>query len=527
MMCKLRNRYLISWYHPHHKSIKERLNAMSLSSFAPKFAIYDVTPVENLFLLEFMPFAPGDYVRVYLYGLMQCHHPDADSSPESAARALRMKPEEVLNAFRYWEQKGLVTGVSDNPPRFCYENVRGAMAIDEQKEQSAAYKFRDFNNELQSILGLLHPREFTKAMEWVEDLGLGTDVVLCIVREKYDQLTQGGKKNRTLPYLFKTFETCALDFAERGIRTSEDATRELSRGKPEYKLASKVLDYFRFQRAPTVAELELAAKWLGEWKLGEGAVLAALKQTVGSSSPSFAYLDRILERHSATGEGAADVEASIERDKLLFDLCRQILAELIGPHAHAPTADQRAQLQTWLNQGFEPEALTRAAIRCNRSGRRTFDQLEVEIALWHSLGITTEAKAEEYNQQMQALRKFTAEIFSRAGLDKRPTDTELTQIRTWRESLNDPLVLFAADCANGLKLPLRAMAKNLADWKAQSISTVEEAQALRKNRPARESSPSPTPRPPQQTYQQRTYEPGFFEDFFADLDGHPKESDPE
>ena len=36
---------------------------MPLSSFSEQYAMYDVTPVENLFLLEYMPYAPGDYAK--------------------------------------------------------------------------------------------------------------------------------------------------------------------------------------------------------------------------------------------------------------------------------------------------------------------------------------------------------------------------------------------------------------------------------------------------------------------------------
>ena len=51
---------------------------MGLFAFDNQFAMFDATPVQNQFILEYMPAAPGDYVKVYLYGLMQCHHPGTD-----------------------------------------------------------------------------------------------------------------------------------------------------------------------------------------------------------------------------------------------------------------------------------------------------------------------------------------------------------------------------------------------------------------------------------------------------------------
>ena len=100
---------------------------MALAAFSDNFALYDVTPVENIFLLEYMPYAPGDYVRVYLYGLMLCRYPDREGTAESMAKALNMEAGQVLDALRYWEKKGLLEGVGDNPPRFLFRNVRSAM----------------------------------------------------------------------------------------------------------------------------------------------------------------------------------------------------------------------------------------------------------------------------------------------------------------------------------------------------------------------------------------------------------------
>ena len=150
---------------------------MALAAFSDNFALYDVTPVENIFLLEYMPYAPGDYVRVYLYGLMLCRYPDREGTAESMGKALNMEAGQVLDALRYWEKKGLLEGVGDNPPRFLFRNVRSAMQDLPPREENPAYAYSDFNNRLQALFGILHPQQFTMAIEWVEDLHLPAEVV--------------------------------------------------------------------------------------------------------------------------------------------------------------------------------------------------------------------------------------------------------------------------------------------------------------------------------------------------------------
>ncbi len=59
-------------------------------SFDDQFTMFDVTPVENQFILEQLPGARGDYVKVYLYGLLYCYHPKEETSLDSMARDLDM-----------------------------------------------------------------------------------------------------------------------------------------------------------------------------------------------------------------------------------------------------------------------------------------------------------------------------------------------------------------------------------------------------------------------------------------------------
>ena len=63
--------------------------------FDERYAMFDVTPVENQFILELLPGARGEYVKVYLYGLMKCYHPEADSNLDEMAHELNMTPEEI------------------------------------------------------------------------------------------------------------------------------------------------------------------------------------------------------------------------------------------------------------------------------------------------------------------------------------------------------------------------------------------------------------------------------------------------
>ena len=69
------------------------------------------TEIENLFISEFLPDAPGDYVKVYLFGLMYARYGQPIDT-HKLARRLELSENEIEEAWIYWESRGLVKTVS-------------------------------------------------------------------------------------------------------------------------------------------------------------------------------------------------------------------------------------------------------------------------------------------------------------------------------------------------------------------------------------------------------------------------------
>ena len=49
------------------------------------------TEVDNVFLSEYLPDTPGDYVKVYLYGLFLCQNSGSDIPFDKFAKKLNLK----------------------------------------------------------------------------------------------------------------------------------------------------------------------------------------------------------------------------------------------------------------------------------------------------------------------------------------------------------------------------------------------------------------------------------------------------
>ncbi len=68
------------------------------------------TTLQNAFILHHMPEAPGNYVKVYLSGLMRCFGSRTDqwASASTIAEEQNLCPKTVRRAWQHWEEKGLV-----------------------------------------------------------------------------------------------------------------------------------------------------------------------------------------------------------------------------------------------------------------------------------------------------------------------------------------------------------------------------------------------------------------------------------
>ena len=74
------------------------------------------TPIENIFINDFMPMANGTYVKVYLLGYKYAHDRDEkiEVNNQIIAKHLEIPLEDVLRAWDFWESKGIIKKIVVN-----------------------------------------------------------------------------------------------------------------------------------------------------------------------------------------------------------------------------------------------------------------------------------------------------------------------------------------------------------------------------------------------------------------------------
>ncbi len=481
---------------------------MSTFSFAENAVMFDSTPIENLFLLEYLPTAPEAFLRVYLYTRVLALHPELGDSLQQIALTLRMEEDTVFQAFVYWEQKGLVRRLTDRPPTYELLPLRADSPVALSPLERDYYRYRDFNASLQSLFGekVIESHEYRIANDWLNVLGLDEAAVVRLV--KYGIATSRSRDSVPSPEsVFKRMDKLAAKWADEGCRTLEDVERAIAEQEGVNAVAQAVLKRFSLRRKPTLDELACVKRWTGEWNYTEDQILEACGETTKARTPSFGYLDSILKNR-------------LDDDQAFWDDLAEALKELDSPQAK-PTPEVLKRYAALRRGGFDREAIQLAAARCHERKKTRFEDVEKLLSRWAEAGVYTGDAARAYVDDMRRKAEAVAALLEAAGSEKRPSMGDLALYDGWTAKHDAALIAFAAACVKGQYLPLEKMDALLGEWEAGGVKTVEEAESWRKaHKSDRKSSGQGGTQPanPALEYSQREYkEEDFGDDFYFDV----------
>ncbi len=261
------------------------------------------TAVENVFINEFIPDAPGDFVRVYLFALMYADI-RMSMSHEDVAKQLSLPVEEVLRAWTYWEGRGVIRKhYSDPADRLHYKvefvdlkeqiygkngksknkkcqmpaNLEGIMSDEELKKMYSR---------IEQITGrLFQGKEPAAIMDWIRDYGVSPEFILFA----YEYCTKNRNNNR-LNYVAAVVK----EWAGMGLKTVADIEAHLQETDNRHYLYKRVMKALGFMRNPTEEEKRIMDTWFDDFSLGIDRVLEACKKTSGISNPNINYVNTVL-----------------------------------------------------------------------------------------------------------------------------------------------------------------------------------------------------------------------------------------
>lgn len=346
------------------------------------------TPVDNRFILDYLPHADLNCVRVYLYGLMLCSA--GASASADLGDALGLSDAAVKDAYVYWQEQGLVQIRGEEPLIVEY--------FDLEPTKEGGVVPGKYAGLVSALGSLIAPRQFDfrelrHVYDWIEVFGLDEGAVLELVAHCMDL------KGRRVSMNY--IDAVARTWSEAGVTTRETARAAIERYDLKKHGASDVLRQWNKLRKPTLDEMALYEKWIGEWGFTPEAILAALPKLTVSGTPNFVYLDELLSNLRREGQTSAPEMARADAKAAEEIAFARLVFERAGKLEPA-TRTQRAQISMYLNDfGMPRELLLFGAEQC-RGANEPFGMMKKLWNEWHEQKITSiEAARAKLESQIQ------------------------------------------------------------------------------------------------------------------------------
>ena len=317
----------------------------------------DFTMISNCFIDQYMPEAPGNYVKLYLY-LVRQSYTDLELSMEALADTFICNEGDLIRGMRYWQNRNLLhLEVNENneivsielqtcKPNPSYkkpvdttdltktvknvknvlskerraadnlssiqveepENTRIDIKVDKQipAPERPSYSPDDISrlNEEKTVQTILYvaetmlERNLTSTdTNWLlyfyDQLGFDEDLITYLI----DYCLENSHSN--INYI----KSVALAWAKDGIKTEEEAKHKVEENRLFNKNIYPIMKALGINnRNPATEEEEYIKRWTSDYCFPMNIIIEACNKTIQAiSKPSFKYADSILNRWKKLG----------------------------------------------------------------------------------------------------------------------------------------------------------------------------------------------------------------------------------
>ncbi|GMG98030.1 DnaD domain protein [Tepidimicrobium xylanilyticum] len=293
------------------------------------------TPIENIFINDFMPMANGTYVKVYLLGYKYAYDKDSNIHVDNRtiAKHLDIPLSDVLNAWDFWEKKGIIEKIWESKEdKFDYKvkflnlkqlyiknNYRPVSVGEEMNKKTYTCAVEDLidANQIPAINNMFNeidyimrrplvPNEKQKILEWIYNYNMNPDM---IIKAFFYGIEKKGK--RSINYV----AAIVRNWYDQGITNVEALQEHFKKTDEKYYRYEKILKHLGHgNRLPSVGEMKVIDKWFEEYEFTMDLVLKACENSGKTSNPSINYIDGIIT--SWYNKGIKSVDEIEEKDKL-------------------------------------------------------------------------------------------------------------------------------------------------------------------------------------------------------------------
>lgn len=433
-------------------------------SLSKEFSLNGTTAIENSFIIEYLPTAPGDAVKVYLYGLFLCKNEQYDIPLDEIAKNLGLTSEQVIDSFKFWQDYDLVS-VTEEPFSVIYQPISSGYG---KAKKYKPEKYTEFCAVLQSLIKgrPISVNEFGEYFSIMEVYGIKQDAMLMIVSNCV------AKKGDDIGYRY--IAKVAKDFGARGLTTVEKVETEFGKYLTKTADIERILKAMNSTKQPEVENLKHLNKWINEMNFTlESIIFSASTLKKGSFEKLDAFLTELYGLKCFTIE---EISRHAEKKKDLFETS-VLIAKALSLYFEVIDTVVDNYTSKWFEFGYDRETLIFIANYCFKQGKNTLDNMDKIIEYLFKNGVISFTAVSEYFLKVQKDDDFIKELLSSLGLKREVTPWDRNNLRLWREwNFSDEMILFASKKASGKSSPIPYLNSILGNWKTKHIYTVADAE---------------------------------------------------
>ncbi|MBQ3502369.1 MAG: DnaD domain protein, partial [Clostridia bacterium] len=421
---------------------------------------------------NFLPDAPDLCVKVYLMGLSKCANSIApDNNLSNFANVLNVTEEEIIGAFNYWQEQGVVQVINTNPMEVRFMPLNSSLGSIKKYKIG---KYTDFNIQVQEILNkrMLTPTEFSEYYNVIEKEHIEPEALVMII--KYCANLKG--ENVTYPYII----TVAKNWATEGVHTCTDVENKITELGVLDDKVNLVLGALGTKRKVQLEDVQMLNKWLGELDFDLNTIIAVAKRLqLKKSKADMNYLNNLLNKYYEMRLNSIIEIENYETEKdNMTSLARQVIKGL-GLYYEDLTKVIDTYIIKWVQMGYGEDILVKISDYCFKNSIRTLDAYDRVVQKLFKLGIVTLEAFNEYLNDLIAQDEKVRTLIESLGIKRYVNEFDREFYRTWTElwGFADDVIEYATSMSVGKSNAMQYMNKVLSNWKAKGVTTLEQARA--------------------------------------------------
>lgn len=273
-----------------------------------KSILFSSTDIPDVFFTEYLSFANGDFVKVYLYIVFLSKY-DKDIKINDLSKKLALPLKTIQEAFKFWEELGVLVkkhsgyvlcDLQEIELHKLYSPKVSSSPEDIKKNAKNQYRAKAIENiNNQFFQGIMSPSWYNDIDLWFKKYGFDEQVMLALFNYCYDHSA-----------LHRNYiQVVADSWYKNNIKSFSDLDSYYEKQEKVSNIKKNIIKKLSLNRNLTVYENAYIEKWTVDYNYNIDIIEIALKRTTSKSNISFDYLDKIItDWHDRNLKTPAEIE---------------------------------------------------------------------------------------------------------------------------------------------------------------------------------------------------------------------------